>query len=289
VIVVLAELLDAGSVGVEVDELLDLMQHLVAEVVPKLDTITQRLIPTWVGTQLERLAQLGVVTLADSEEECPECEEPHRIATLTAAGVPVAVELVQADGIPVTIRTNPTSADAAQIADLIGEIPPPEWQADAEAWFAAQTEPAEAADALIAEITAESREAVIVMLGLQAAADVVGDLAAPAIRRQMGGPHDGLVLHWLSNNAEFDPESVDPARFLAGLIDVLATALDLGGPEEVISALRGEEDLMPELPNSVWQMDHPRLDEVLEAIGEHHPAKPVAKAARKALMKHRNR
>jgi hypothetical protein len=70
---------------------------------------------------------------------------------------------------------------------------------------------------------------------------------------------------------------------------VLATALDVGGQEEVISALQGEEDLMPELMNSVWQMDHPRLDEVLEVIGGHHPAKPVAKAARKALMKHRNR
>jgi hypothetical protein len=41
--------------------------------------------------------------------------------------------------------------------------------------------------------------------------------------------------------------------------------------------------------NSLWQMDHPRLAEVLEVIGQHHPAKPVAKAARKALMKHRNR
>jgi hypothetical protein len=66
-------------------------------------------------------------------------------------------------------------------------------------------------------------------------------------------------------------------------------ALDVGAPQEVITCLQGEEDMMPELMNSVWQMDHPRLDEVLEVIGEHHPAKPVAKAARKALMKHRNR
>jgi hypothetical protein len=127
------------------------------------------------------------------------------------------------------------------------------------------------------------------MLGLQAAADVVGELAVPAVRRQMGGPHDGLVLHWLSNNSELDLESVDPARLLAGLIDVLAAALDTGGPGDVIACLQGEEDALPELMDTLWQMDHPRLGEVLEVIGEHHPAKPVAKAARKALMKHRNR
>ncbi len=289
VIVVLAELLDAGSIGVEVDDLFDLMQQLVTQAFPGLDPITQRLIPTWVDTQLERLEQLGVVTLADSEVECPDCDVHHRIARLTAAGIPVAVELVQEGGIPVAIRADPAGADAAYVADLIGDIPPPEWHADASAWFVVQPDAAEAAEALIAEITAESREPVTVMLGLPAVADVVGDLAVPAIRRQMGGPHDGLVLHWLSDNSELDLESVDPARVLAGLVDVLAVALETGGPEDVIACLQTEGDALPELMDTLWRMDHPRIGEVLEVIGHYHPAKPVAKAARKALMKHRNR
>jgi hypothetical protein len=289
VVVVLAELLDAGSVGVEVDDLFDLMLHLVTEAFGGLDTITQRLIPRWVDTHLERLGQLGVVTLADSEEECPDCEVHHRIATLTAAGVPVAVELVREGGIPVALRADPTSADAAQIADLVGEIPPPEWHADATAWFTAQPDLATAADALVAEITAESREPVTVMLGLEAASAVVGELAVPAVRRQMGGPHDGLVLHWLSDNSELDPESLEPARVLAGMIDVLGAALDLGGPDSVIACLQDEDDSLPELMDTLWRMDHPRVAEVLEVIGRHHPDKAVAKAARKALMKHRNR
>jgi hypothetical protein len=37
------------------------------------------------------------------------------------------------------------------------------------------------------------------------------------------------------------------------------------------------------------QLDHPQLAEVLGVIGAHHPVKPVAKAARRALMKHRSR
>jgi hypothetical protein len=127
------------------------------------------------------------------------------------------------------------------------------------------------------------------MLGLEAAAAVVGELAAPAVRRQMGGPHDGLVLHWLSDNSDLDPESLEPARVLAGLIDVLAAALDIGGPDSVIACLQDEEGSLPDLMDTLWRMDHPRVGEVLEVIGRHHPAKPVAKAARKALMKHRNR
>ncbi len=288
-IILLSELLDAGSVGVEVDDLFDLMLHLVTGAFSGLAPITQHLVPIWLDAQLERLEQLGVITLADAEEECPDCEERHRIARLTAAGIPVAVELVREIGIPVAVRADPTSADAASIADLIGEIPPPEWHADAEAWFAAQPDRAKAADALVAEITAETREPVTVMLGLQVAADVVGDLAVPAVRRRLGGPHDGLVLHWLSNNADLDPESVEPARLLAGLVDVLGAALDMGGPEDVLIVLEDEEDALPELMDALWRMDHPRVEDVLEVVGHHHPVKSVAKAARKALMKHRNR
>jgi hypothetical protein len=289
VIILLAELLDAGSVGVEVDDLFDLMRHLVTGAFSGLAPITQHLVPIWLDAQLDRLEQLGVLTLADAEEECPDCEERHQIARLTAAGIPVAVELVREAGIPVAVRVDPAGADVADIADLIGEIPPSEWEADAEVWFAARPDRAEAADALVTEITAEHREPATVLLGLQAVADVVGEHAVPAVRRQMGGPHDGLVLHWLSDNAEFDPESVEPARLLGGLVDVLAATLDLGEPEDVLDILQDEEDMLPELMETLWRMDHPRVGKVLEVIGAHHPAKAMSKAARKALMKHRNR
>jgi hypothetical protein len=103
-IVLLAELLDAGSAGVEVDDLVEMTQYLVTENFSGLAAIVQCLIPVWLGTQLERLEQLGVITLADTEEVCLECDEPHWIARLTAAGVPVAIERVQELGIPVYSR-----------------------------------------------------------------------------------------------------------------------------------------------------------------------------------------
>jgi hypothetical protein len=56
-----------------------------------------------------------------------------------------------------------------------------------------------------------------------------------------------------------------------------------------VACLQAEEATLPELLNSLSQMDHPRLAEVLRVIGEHRPTEPRERAARKALMKHRNR
>jgi hypothetical protein len=86
-----------------------------------------------------------------------------------------------------------------------------------------------------------------------------------------------------------DPESVEPDRLLAGLVDVLGATLDGGEPEDVLLAVQHDEDMLPQLIDTLWRIDHPSVGEVLEVIGEHHPAKAVAKAARKALMKHRSR
>jgi hypothetical protein len=79
-------------------------------------------------------------------------------------------------------------------------------------------------------------------------------------------------------------------RFVAGLVDVLAVALDAGGPEGLMDLYGdGDQDQQVEILHRIWRLDHPRLPDVLEAIGAHHPVKAVAKAARKAKVQHRSR
>jgi hypothetical protein len=39
----------------------------------------------------------------------------------------------------------------------------------------------------------------------------------------------------------------------------------------------------------MWRLDHPDLADVLKALGDHHPDKALAKAARKAAFKARSR
>jgi hypothetical protein len=83
---------------------------------------------------------------------------------------------------------------------------------------------------------------------------------------------------------------VEPTQLAAGLVDFLAVALEIAGPEEVVAVLsNGAPDGGAAILEGIWRLDHPRLDDVLEAIGSHHPDKAVAKAARKALMKHKSR
>jgi hypothetical protein len=128
-----------------------------------------------------------------------------------------------------------------------------------------------------------------VACGLHAVGAVVGEHAVPAVRRRQGGPHDGWALHWLLDRGEIDPATVDPMRLAASWVDVLGTRLDTGGWQEPIIGMDDRQDVVVEMLEHVWRIDHPRLAEILEMIGTHHPVKPVAKAARKALMKHRNR
>ena len=278
VIGLLADLLDAGFVGIPAPVLVDSMAEFVDANFLELPDIVVGLIPGWVRTQLERLEDLGVITNADDT------------VTLTAAGVSVSIGLVEAAGVEVLLRPDPATCDASAIVDLLGALEEQEWTADAAAWLAARPDPVAAAGALIDEICAESRDPIAVMAGLTAVTDLGGEHAVAAAHRQLGGPHDGLVLYWLTERSDIDPSTIDPVRFVAGLVDILAGALDAGGPNEMVDVFSDPgQGQQLEVLNGIWRLDHPRLPEVLDAIGAHHPVKAVAKAARKARVQHRSR
>jgi hypothetical protein len=48
-----------------------------------------------------------------------------------------------------------------------------------------------------------------------------------------------------------------------------------------------EVDLLG-MVREMWRIDHPNVTEVLEALGDHHPDKGLAKAARKAAFRARS-
>ena len=94
----------------------------------------------------------------------------------------------------------------------------------------------------------------------------------------------------MTERSDIDPSTIDPVRFVAGLVDILAVALDAGGPNEMVDVFSDPgQGQQLEVLNGIWRLDHPRLPEVLDAIGAHHPVKAVAKAARKARVQHRSR
>jgi hypothetical protein len=278
VIGLLARLLDADGEAVPQNELVELMAALLEDVTFGMPSRVEAAIPGMVSTQVARLAALGMVTV-DGDG-----------VALTAAGVPVAVNLVRDAGFEVVLRPDPNTADAAAIADLLDVEEEQEWADDASAWLAAQPDRGAALEELVDAVCGADRATVAVMVGLTALGTLAGEQAVPAVRRQVGGPYDGLVLNWLAQRSALDPATVDPLRFVSGLVDVLAVGLDLSGPQEVVTSFNhgAQEKQQLELLDHIWRLDHPRLADVLEAIGAHHPVKAVAKAARRALIRHRS-
>jgi hypothetical protein len=279
----LYRLLDRGAAGAGVDELVALGGPLA-------------MLAALTGSgsrQLDKLADLGLVELTVEEATfCPDCAATHPAtgrAVLTAAGIHAAVLLARKAGIEVTIRPDPATAAAAEIVDLIGEIDEEQWRHDIGVWFAAQADGTAAGIELATAATAEHRDPIEVLAGLQALGELAGDRADDAVAPHLGGPHDSLVLGWLLERGAIDPDTVEPIRLARISVDVLAMTLDAMGPSELVALFDGPSaQANVDLLDTIWRIDHPRLAEILDTIGSRHPVKGVAKAARKALVKHRS-
>jgi hypothetical protein len=278
VVGLLADLLDAGADGLPRESLVGTMAELLDAIFLGLPPLVELTMPGWVETQLERLARLGVVTI-DGDQ-----------VTLTAAGLPVAVALVRDAGTEVLLRPDPPDATPAATADLLGWLDDAEWMDDASAWIAVQPDPETAVDRLMAEVCAERQQPAAVLAGLGLMADLAGDRALAAVRQQLGGPHDGLLVTWLAERSAIQPETIDPVRLFSGLVEILLVALDVEGPQEVVAQFGvGDRRQQLDVLDRIGRLTHPRLPELLEAIDAHHPDKAVAKAARKALGRYRRR
>ena len=279
----LAELLRAsaaGEDGVSVDEILDVMTEIAKENLPELIAAHPRALVSGVLYQLGRLSELGVIRLA-----------PGRgagVVSLTDAGVMIAVHLARGVGIRVLVRPDPAQAQVGELVDLVGMLTPQEWTADAVAWFGARGSTAEAAAELAAEVTAGPREPSTAMAGLHQLDTILGDEAIPAVRAQLGGPHDGLVVSWLVERQVLQPDEVEPERLLGGVVTGLGIALDLGGPDAMVAYFSADMSVPAQLQflEAVWPLRHPWLLEVLGAIAGHHPDPAIAQAAEKAIRQH---
>ena len=80
-------------------------------------------------------------------------------------------------------------------------------------------------------------------------------------------------------------------RFVAGLVDVLAVALDAGGPEGLIElySAGGERPAYrdPAPPRGTSTSSH--LQDVLEAISARHPVEAIARGRREFKFQRRGR
>ena len=290
----LAELLEWRADGrpTPIEELTTLMCEGARRAFGGLNPLHLDAVRGWTRDHVDRLAALGVLAVRDVQRETDEwgLTEVHGgTAELTPAGVAVAVRLAEDIGITVLALPDPATASAADLVELIDRVEPEQWRADAAAWVQ-RRDRREAARELVAALGEPHRDAPVVLIGLGQLEELVGEHAGPAVQTLLGGPHDGLALHWLMSAGALAAQDVEPERLLASSVDTLAVTLEIGGPEELVAVFgTGERAEQIELLERLWRVERPGTAELLDAIGTHHPDRGVAKAARKCLVRHRSR
>lgn len=130
-------------------------------------------------------------------------------------------------------------------------------------------------------------------IALTMMSDVGPELAAPYIREMasQGSAVRGFAVCWLADHGMLDANEVYDPGDLDSFAQVLAHRLVTAGNDGLLACLAvvGGETAQAQVVGDLGRKAAPPTGAVLEAIGRVHPAKPVAKAARKALFIMRSR
>ncbi|MFJ6216585.1 hypothetical protein ACIQGZ_25125 [Streptomyces sp. NPDC092296] len=128
----------------------------------------------------------------------------------------------------------------------------------------------------------------------QLALTELGTAAEPAVREVLDDPElGGFGRAWLVQHGAADVPEPGRTMALWTTVDTLAAQLmDAEVDTELMTELVGGLPLSPEpaaFLGELWRVDHVCTADVLDAIGEYHGDKNVAKEARKAAYKARSR
>lgn len=205
---------------------------------------------------------------------------------LTRLGVWGVRELLLADG-----YVAPVVGDLAEYpADVLvaGLVAHREDTADEEIdlWLA-RREP-EAAGREVIQAMAEGSPATRNLAS--AVLDRLDASAAPAIREGLGDPvTKPYAALWLQQHG--DQSALTPAEITWIFIDTVAGLLETTEPADAIATALADAPVEVDLAamiEEMWRADHPDVADVLEALGDHHPDRDLAKAARRAAYKSRS-
>jgi hypothetical protein len=230
------------------------------------------------GVLLRRLADLGAVSLEDEEEE--------PVARLTPLGSWAVREEFTASGVDVPLLPPPAEMTAADLIAAAEGTSEDGFAAEAEAWLALRDPGAAASELLDLSAVAGPVErmtatAVVRRLGAAAEPSWRAALDVPAL-----GPYAKMALGEIADasSPELEPQPGDIAWLVVDMLAAIAEELE---PAELTEQLA---DALPagaeeELFDTMSRLPHPEAAAVLTLIGQQHPDKKVAKAARRFAYK----
>jgi hypothetical protein len=227
---------------------------------------------------LRRLAELGAVRL-DDEDEGP-------VARLTPLGSWAVREELIASGVDVPLLPPTAEMTAADLAGAAEGASEEEFAAETDAWVALREPGAAVRELLDFGAAATPAERMTVVTAVRR----LGDAAEPGWRAALDvpalRPYAKMALAETADGSpsEFEPQPADMAWVLVDLLAATTAELE---PAEIAAELAetipaGAEEMMFD---AMSRLPHPDAAAVLTLIGQQHPDKKTAKAARRFAYK----
>lgn len=223
---------------------------------------------------LERLADHGAVEFEDDGE----------LVFLTPLGLWAMWEQLTEGGIAIPLLPPTDEMTATDLLAAAEGLPEEALEKEIQAWLGSRTPESAAADLLDAAAVGDPAERLFAV----AVANRLGERAAPRWRAALDQPslraYAKVALPELAGTAGTDVEPLTVADLAWLVTDLLADAEEDDDLEaEVKAAVPPGTEY--EVIDHMWRIDHPQAADVLTMLGEYHPDRKLAKAARTASFK----
>lgn len=238
---------------------------------------------------LDRLAEVGVVVIAD------EIRSPTRYGGSDRSGgtvrvAPLGLWAVQRMASRITdapVVGALRSSSAAELLSAAADLSEDVARGEINAWIEDHGRNS------AGELCGAIRDADETGRGLAFRALLhIGIDAADAVATMADDPElAAFVTVWRVDTLTARPDEMDRSGDPEGWVRLLHTVVELWGPQAAAAAWAVPAAGAPGIDamlDIAWRMKGQRTEDVLAAIGGHHPDKHIAKAARKAMFKHRS-
>ncbi|MFB7377415.1 hypothetical protein ACFC26_10935 [Kitasatospora purpeofusca] len=264
---------------------------------------------------LADLSELGLLDYRPIDPELFDEEEGEETAGAGAEGEPAELDEAESarfglvrltplgqygirqwlleDGYDAPLVGDLAKGDAAELLRGVSEAANVLPEEELKVWIEGR-EPVAAARELLEAARGNDAYAPMRRMLCHSALTLLGAPAEPAVREVLGDPElGGGAAAWLVALGAADVPAPDRATALWTVVDAFAAQLlDTGGDPDQLRELVAELPVTEEPADylgELWRVDHPYTADVLEAVGEMHPDRAVAKEARKAAFKARSK
>ncbi len=238
---------------------------------------------------MDAFEQAGIVRRVGADPAPPGRRRFGGSVELTPAGTVVARRLLAERGYEVPVAGRFVGASAVDLLQGTDDDDFAVVDAELRAWRAARR-PEEAA-AQMADAARSVDDPALANLALAALAEIGIEVSEPYVRALAAdSPVRGFARCWLVDHGLAADDSLFDRSDIDAFVDVLAHRGVTMGPEAVVAALEVVGDHRSQLAviDQMWRVPSPAAEMALVVLGEAHPSKVVAKAARKARFKRRS-